>query len=121
MMGKLNKLFVAKWLAAGLALSFSLHALAATPAIDGRQQRQHQRIHHGLHDGSLTAAEADRLHGQQARIRRHEHRAQADGVITAGERYRLHQHQAAANANIYRQKHDAQRQGYRGGRRWPKN
>lgn len=119
MMGKLNKLFAANWLVAGLALSFSLHTLAATPAIDARQQRQHQRIHHGLHDGSLTAAEAGRLHGQQARIQRHEQRAQADGVITAGERYRLHQQQTAANANIYRQKHDAQRQRHSGGRQWP--
>lgn len=89
-------------------LILNIAAAADTPAVDERQQVQHQRITQGVKDGSLTRRERVRLGAQQHRIRHHERHAKADGVVTRGERARLHHHQNRASRNIQRQKHDDQ-------------
>ena len=83
-------------------------ALADTPVLDQRQERQAERIRQGWQQGDLTRQEAGRLVQGQKRLRVMEHRAGSDGQVTARERARL-QHQASVQSrHIYRQRHDRQ-------------
>ena len=95
-------------LIAGLALLPMGAALAGTPVIDQREQRQEERIDQGVASGELTRREARRLEAQQTHIDRMENRAKADGVVTGRERARIHQTQDRASARIARNKHDRQ-------------
>jgi hypothetical protein len=88
----------------GLAL-----AQAKTPVVRERQTNQQQRIHQGVRSGELTRHEVRKLETQQAHIQNVKVRAKADGVVTPGERARLDNMQDRASANIYHQKHDAQK------------
>lgn len=95
-------------------IALSLAALctvaAAIPAearINQRQDRQEQRIKHGVKSGVLTKRETARLAKQQASIARYEARSRADGPgLTPQERLRIEQKQDRASKTIYRQKHD---------------
>jgi hypothetical protein len=81
----------------------------ATPRIDQREANQEKRIQQGVKSGQLTGRETARLQGEQARIERAEARAKADGKVTPKERERIAQMQNKASRDIYREKHDAQR------------
>lgn len=97
-------------LAAAILAAFSISADAQTrtPVIREKAFRQNSRIHQGQRNGSLTRAEAMRLHRQQRLIHRDLRMARADGHVSARERAIIRQRQAIANRNIYRQKHDYQ-------------
>lgn len=77
--------------------------------VNGRQARQHSRIHNGVYNGSLTGRESARLHRQQAALNRQErlYRSTGNGLSTR-ERARLQHEQNQLSQNIYRQKHDGQ-------------
>jgi hypothetical protein len=86
--------------------------------IDRREYNQERRIERGVRDGSLTRREYYRLEAEQARIRGLEARARRDGVVTPYERYELRRAQNEASRDIYRERHNWDRQGYSGWRRW---
>lgn len=73
-----------------------------------KQYAQHQRINHGVRNGTLTRREAAVLRMQQNKIRNYKKMAAADGRITPNERVIINRAQRHAHRNIYRQKHDGQ-------------
>lgn len=81
----------------------------ATPRAERREMNQERRIQQGVASGQLTQREAGRLQAEQGRIEHAEERAKADGHVTAQERARLARMQDHANRDIYREKHDRQR------------
>lgn len=87
-------------------------AQTRTPYINNRQHNQHERIQQGMHNGSLTRVEANRLRMQQAKVRHLKMMAKADGRVTPAERRMIEQQQLVASRSIYRQKHDMQRRWY---------
>jgi len=89
----------------------------AMPRVEQREARQEGRIQQGVNSGQLTPRETRRLQGEQARIERAENHAQADGKVSAQERARLRNMQDRASRDIYREKHDRQRDLNRDGRR----
>lgn len=78
-----------------------------------KQYNQHHRIQQGVRHGQLTAREAHVLRMQQAKVRHYKQMAMADGRVTARERHLIDRTQRNASRNIYNQKHDMQRRGYR--------
>ena len=94
-------------LVAALAIG-AAPALADTPVLDQRQERQMERIQQGWQSGELTRREAAGLAKGQQQVRRMEHRAKADGTLTSRERARLQQQVNVQSRHIYRQKHDGQ-------------
>ncbi len=78
----------------------------AGPWIDRREREQGARIRQGLHDGSLTPREAQRLWGEQRHLRGAEGRMSADGNLGPGERGRLNAMQNRASQDIYRARHN---------------
>ena len=82
---------------------------AETPGIDERQANQEQRIDQGITSGQLTPHEMNRLDKQQQHINTMENKAKSDGVVTKKERTRLHAAQDRASRNIFREKHDRQK------------
>ena len=99
----LNKIVMT---AALLALSGA--ALADTPILDQRQDRQAERIRQGWQQGDLTRQETARLIQGQKRLRVMEHRAGSDGQVTPQERARLQHRANVQSRHIYRQRHDRQ-------------
>ena len=89
------------------------YAQAEPPGIDQRQANQEQRIDQGIASGQLNQHETNRLEREQTRINRMEDRAKADGVVTKKERAKINHAQNRASRDIYRQKHDAQRNRHR--------
>ena len=81
----------------------------AMPRVEQREMNQERRIQQGVNSGQLTQREAVRLQAEQGRIERAENRAQADGRVTPQERARLNSMQNHASGDIYREKHDRQR------------
>lgn len=81
---------------------------AHSASINQRQQKQAQRIGHGVKSGQLTAFETKRLLKQQANIAHTKRRFKADGQFSRGERARLQHMQNHASARIFKQKHDPQ-------------
>jgi uncharacterized membrane protein YebE (DUF533 family) len=100
-------------LSALLLVSGAAYAQAETPGIDQRQANQEQRIDQGIASGQLNQHETNRLEREQSRINRMEDRAKADGVVTKRERAKINHAQNRASRDIYRQKHDAQRNRHR--------
>lgn len=95
---------------------FAGHALAheGGPAdaqqqrVDNRQDRQSDRITHGVESGQLTVREQARLEQQQRHINRLERRTEADGYVSRREAVRVEKAQDRASHDIRRQKHDRQ-------------
>ena len=100
-----------KLLAIAVSLLVAGSALAQnnTPVADQRQQNQKARINEGVKSGELTKKEATKLHAEQRAIKTEERMAKADGKVTPAERAKLQRDQNRASADIYRQKHDAQK------------
>lgn len=98
-----------------IAASAALVALTAIPAanaqnIRDRQYNQQQRIERGYARGDITPREYHRLQRQQASIQRDKVRARNSGYgMNRYERQRIAERQARASQNIYRQRHDRQR------------
>lgn len=97
-----------KLFAAGLiGLATIATALPADARINGRQQRQQQRIYNGVASGQLNARETYRLERRQGRIARYEARSRADGGgLNWRERYRIEKMQDRNSRAIRREKHD---------------
>ena len=96
-----------------LLLTGTTYAQAETPGIDQRQANQERRIDQGIASGQLNQHETNRLEREQTRINRMEDRAKADGVVTNKERAKISRAQNHASRDIYRQKHDAQKNRHR--------
>lgn len=90
-------------------VSLPAWAQSATPGVDQRQINQEKRIQQGVASGQLTPQEAARLERGQDRVEKMEDRAKADGKVTPRERVQLKRAQDRQSAQIYRQKHDRQR------------
>ncbi len=88
----------------GAALLLSANASAG---VDGRQDKQKDRIEAGVESGELTRREAHGLAHQQANIKRREHRFRNnDGHLGPVERAKLNRQQNRASRNIFRKKHN---------------
>src|SRR4051812_41494271 len=81
----------------------------ARHSINARQRMQQRRIGEGVENGSLTAREAARLERREARFNRQEARLRRAG-LSPRERVRLQAEQDRLSRQIYREKHDGQRQ-----------
>lgn len=73
---------------------------------DYRQERQHDRIRHGIRSGELTRKEAKSLRKQQRHIARLERRFERDGHLNRYERRTLRRELDSASQRIYRLKHN---------------
>jgi hypothetical protein len=71
-----------------------------------RQNRQADRIYHGVRNGTISPQEFKRLGREQFRIEAAKRRALKDGHITRYERRHLNRMQNRAGKRIYRTKHD---------------
>lgn len=76
-----------------------------------RNINQEKRIQQGMASGQLTNREAARLEAGQARVGRAEARAGADGHVGPREQAAVQHRQDHQSRKIFRQKHDAQRNG----------
>jgi hypothetical protein len=92
-------------------LGFTVPLLAEAGVIKNREARQQKRIDQGAKSGGLTDIETARLARQQGKIEADREKALADGKITKKEKTKLTREQNRASRRIYRQKHDAQKQG----------
>lgn len=79
----------------------------ATPRIDRREWRQHERIHQGVRSGELTRGEAMRLRAGERHINRMEYRAKSDGRVTPRERFRINRAENHESRAIWRMKHNS--------------
>lgn len=79
--------------------------------VDVRQDRQHERIRAGRHDGSLTRAEFRDLTREQREIRALERHFSADGMLDAREFRRLDRALDRASGNIRAARDDRERRG----------
>jgi tellurite resistance protein len=75
--------------------------------VDERQARQSDRIEHGLSQGQLTTAEAQRLVREQARIQKAETAARSDGQLSEAEKLHLERMQNRASISIYLARHNS--------------
>ncbi|MBK6948929.1 MAG: hypothetical protein IPH16_13515 [Haliscomenobacter sp.] len=89
-----------------LVFTATTYAQTATPGVKNRQEKQHKRIRHGVHNGEITAGERVVIAEQQQDVRQAKRRAKADGQVTQGERARIHQEQNQASRSIHRKKHN---------------
>lgn len=119
------KAFIRNILSTTLLVAVSAVAqtsIAATnsPGIDNLQANQKNRIAQGVYLGELTKKEAWRLGQQQRRTHKKEQRFKADGKFNRRERAIINVDLEYSSRNIYKQKHDRQRQGqYRWGKKPP--
>jgi hypothetical protein len=96
-----------KILAAALALSISVPALAAE--VDARQANQQARIDEGVRSGQLTPREATHLERREAKTRREIRRDRAanGGRLTAGEKAKINREQNRTSRRVFNKKHNA--------------
>jgi hypothetical protein len=87
-------------------LSLTTPVFAQETRVDRRQDRQEQRIDHGVESGALSPRETRRIERGQRHVENLETRAQADGTITPREKGRLEHAQDVQSRRIYRQRHD---------------
>jgi hypothetical protein len=95
-----------------VAALLGICAAADAAEIDRRQRRQQERIAEGMLSGELTPGEAARLERKEASIDLHVKGARAanGGTLTPAQRRRINRRQNRVSRQIYREKHDAQRQ-----------
>ena len=85
------------------------HGFRGSSGIDRLQHQQQQQIRQGVHNGSLTRLEAQRLYAEQRAIAAQERAYRADGVLTGDERRDLYAELRDANRHIVNQSHDDDR------------
>ena len=89
-------------------VAFAQPAHPHRPAgVNARQERQAARIKDGVHDGSVTRGEANRLRADEASVRAEErvYRRSGDG-LNPRERADLERDLNRTNREIYRAKHN---------------
>jgi len=96
-------------IAVSLLIAGSVLAQTNTPVVTQRQENQNARINEGVKSGELTKREAGKLRAEQRAIRAEKRMAKADGKVTRAERAKLRRDQNKASADIYKEKHDAQK------------
>ena len=74
--------------------------------VDNRQQRQSDRITHGVESGQITGREQVHLERQQRHINRIERRTEADGHVSGREAVRVERAQDRASRDITRARHN---------------
>jgi len=75
------------------------------------ERNQEKRIQHGIQSGALTQREATRLETEEAKIKTDEEFARkSGGKFTNAERRRINRDLNHASRDIYREKHDRNRQ-----------
>lgn len=79
-----------------------------TQQVNARQERQMDRIQHGMRNGALTRFEFRDLMQEQREIRAMEQHFRADGILDAREFQRLDRTLDVASQNIRYEKHDRQ-------------
>lgn len=81
--------------------------------VDQRRQNQQNRIANGVRSGQLTAGETAKLENQERGINQQVRadRAANGGKLTAGEKAQVNREQNRESRKIYRNKHNARRQG----------
>lgn len=91
-------------------LALGMFSVQSHAGINDRQERQQERINHGIANGELTGREAARMQRQQNKIDRKEQAYRSDGVLTKRERIDLRTDLNQTSRRIYKQKHDGQTQ-----------
>ncbi len=81
----------------------------ATPGISERQYLQACRIGQGVHSGSLTIDEAKSLIAGQKEVQGMKKDAKSDGKVTVQERVQIHKEQNEQSREIWKGKHDGER------------
>ncbi len=89
-------------------VAFAQPAHPHRPAgVNARQERQAARIKDGIHDGSVTRGEADRLRADEAAVRAEERIYRRSGQgLNPRERADLERDLNRTNREIYRAKHN---------------
>jgi hypothetical protein len=81
--------------------------------VNHRQFNQQSRIQQGVRQGDLSRGEARHLEREQGHIAREEQRYRADGHLSRWERADLRHDQNRASRDIWRERHDGDRFGWR--------
>lgn len=107
----------------GISMAIAVFVLAgSTPAfpagIGPRPWNQQQRIHQGVHGGSLTPREAARLGRELFRTERLRRRLRADGDFTCRDRARIHHRLHRSSRHMDRAKRNDRRYPYPFGNSW---
>lgn len=89
-----------------LFLASTLTASADPTRADKRQDKQENRIEHGVKNGELTKREARHLKQGQRHVQHVEDKVTADGVVTPKEKLRLEHAQNVQSRKIFRAKHN---------------
>ena len=107
---KLSKI-VPRLALAAAALTFVMSAGAQT--IPQRKENQQDRIANGVKNGSLTPRETEHLENREANLNHTiaADRRGDDGHLTPGEKASINRRQNRISRGIYRDKHNAARQG----------
>jgi len=80
--------------------------IAQAGRFEDRQARQERRIASGVANGSINAAEAQKLNRQQQHIQNVENKFEADGNINQNEAKRLNRLENKASRNIWMKRHN---------------
>ena len=112
------------WISAVALLAATTPAIAAhdfrDSGINERQHRLERRIEQGWRSGDLTPGEYRRLQAGLSEVERAERYYASDGHLSRSERDELHARLDHLSREIYRQRHDGERQHgfYNGGHRF---
>src|SRR5437870_269294 len=92
----------------GLAVALMLAVSMNAATINGRREKQQDRIAQGVKSGQLTARETASLERKEAGLNRRirDDREDHHGHLTAGERARINRRQNTLSRDIYRDKHN---------------
>ncbi|MBA2250060.1 MAG: hypothetical protein H0W12_07690 [Chitinophagaceae bacterium] len=87
-------------------LALALGASKADAQVRKRAENQHDRIHQGVKNGTLTKNEAKDVREDQKDLRQDVKLAKSDGKITKGERKIIRKEENQNSREIYRKKHN---------------
>jgi hypothetical protein len=89
-----------------------LASTLAAQTVNQRRENQQDRIAQGVRSGQLTAHETASLENKEARINRQVRcdRAADGGHLTAAQHAQVNREQNRMSHDIYREKHDAEKQ-----------
>lgn len=114
---RLLTVFGASLLMTGAVLAQQTPAPNAAPdKVDQRRENQQDRIANGVQSGQLTAGETRNLEGREANLNNEiKDDRQADGgKLTQAEKQQVNNQQNRISNSIYRDKHNAATQNYKG-------
>src|SRR3954449_10080668 len=91
--------------------SMLVAAAISAQEIKKRQEKQQDRIANGVASGELTPKEAAKVESKEAKLDKTIAKDRASGGgLSAKERRQINRKQNRASKDIYKQKHDAQKQ-----------